>query len=378
MKRIAILGSTGSIGQNVLKVVDHLPEEFQVYGLAAKSNTDRLVEQILRYKPKLVAVYDADKAQIVRKRFPHIKVLEGIEGLVELATHSDVDQVISAMTGTIGILPTIKAIEKGKKINLANKEVLVSAGELVMSLAKKHKALLVPIDSEQCALFQCLKDEKKNEVHRLVITASGGPFRDYSEEQLQNITTDDALNHPTWRMGPKITIDSSTLMNKGLEVIEAHWLFGIPLDKIDVVVHPQSIIHSLVEFIDGSLIAQLSENHMILPIQYAMTYPERKQSPLAPFDFIKNGKLQFYSPDIQKFRCLQLAYSAARAGGSLPCYMNAANEILVGRFLNKEFTWQSIADKLEDLMDSHNTQPVSSLDDILSIDEIARKEAQEV
>jgi 1-deoxy-D-xylulose-5-phosphate reductoisomerase len=376
MKHLAILGSTGSIGKNSLAVARHLgPETVRVVALAAKSNIDLLEEQAREFHPVLIAVYDLDKALELQKRLPHIPVIGGMEGLEAVATHEKANLVISAISGAIGLAPTIAAIKAKKNIGFANKEVLVSGGEIVMSLVREYGIQLIPIDSELTALFQCLKGEGAQEVQRLLITASGGPFRTFTADQLEHVTVDHALNHPNYRMGPKVTIDSSTLMNKGLEMIEAHWLFGVPLEKIEVVVHPQQIIHSMVEFIDNSVLAQLSDPDMLIPIQYAITYPKRYVGSLKPFDFVKNGTLQFLAPDLAKFPCLKLAYEAIRSKGSLPCYMNAANEVLVYRFLNKEIAWKDISVNLERLMERHTVVPIHTLEDLLEVDQVARQEA---
>lgn len=375
MKRIAILGSTGSIGQSTLKVVRHLGDAVQVIALAAGSNIDCLEQQAHEFHPEIIAVYNKDKALELQKRLPHIEVVGGMEGLEAVAAYHNANFVVSAITGTLGLVPTLAAIEAGKDVGLANKEALVSGGALVMSRAKEKGVNILPIDSEHSALFQCLNGEKRASVRRLILTASGGPFRAYSSDQLQGITVDDALKHPTWSMGAKVTIDSSTLMNKGLEVIEAHWLFDMPLEKIDVVVHPQSVIHSMVEYIDNSILAQMGETDMVVPIQYAITYPERLKGSLQQFDFLKNDTLQFFAPDKERFRCLQLAYDAIQEGGSLSCYMNAANEVLVNRFLNREISWQQIATRLDTLMQRHHTESIASLETVLAVDHQARQEA---
>lgn len=374
-KTVAILGSTGSIGTNALKIAQHLKEEIKIEVLAAKSNIDLLEMQARQFHPKVIAVYDKNKALELQRRLPDVEILGGIEGLQEATAHPDVDFVLSAMSGTSGILPTVSAIKSGKEIGFANKEVLVSAGEYVMSLVKEKGIDFIPIDSEQNAIFQCLHREKKEDVRRLILTASGGPFRELDKEQLKQVSLEDALKHPTYRMGLKNTIDSSTLMNKGLEVIEAHFLFGIPVEKIEVVIHPQSIVHSLIEFKDGSILSQLSEPNMLIPIQYAMTFPERKTGLAQPFDFTKHSRLEFYSPDVNKFSCLALAYEALKQGGSFPCYMNAANEVLVNRFLNGEIGWNDISSKLESLMAAHCPQNSLDLNKIIEIDEYARLEA---
>lgn len=377
MKNLAILGSTGSIGKNCLAVARHLGrDKIRILALAARNNIELLEQQAREFNPHLVAVFDSDKAYELKKRMPGITVLAGMEGLEAVAVYEKANLVISAISGAIGLAPTIAAIQGGKNIGFANKEVLVSGGEVVMSLVRKHGIELIPIDSELTAIFQCLKGETPKVVQRLLITASGGPFRNYTTDQLEKITIGDALNHPNYRMGPKVTIDSSTLMNKGLEMIEAHWLFQVPLVKIEVVVHPQQIIHSMVEFIDNSMLAQMCEPDMLVPIQYALTYPQRYHGSLAPFDFLKNSTLQFLIPDMNKFRCLKLAYEAIRLGGSLPCYMNAANEVLVHRFLNQEISWKDIAINLENVMSRHAVKPIHSLQDILDVDRMAREEAR--
>lgn len=376
MKKLAILGSTGSIGRNCLAVARHLGKEHvRIVALAARNNIDLLEQQAKEFQPQLVAVHDIEQARELKRRLPHMQVVAGLEGLETVAVHEDANLVISAISGAIGLAPTLAAIKAKKNIGFANKEVLVAGGAMVMSLVRQHGIELIPIDSELTAIFQCLKGDNPKSVQRLLITASGGPFRSFTTAQLQEVTVDHALNHPNYRMGPKVTIDSSTLMNKGLEVIEAHWLFQIPLEKIEVIVHPQQIIHSMVEFIDNSMLAQMCDPDMLVPIQYAITYPERHVGSLQPFDFLKNGTLQFALPDTDKFRCLKLAYDAVRCGGSLPCYMNAANEVLVHRFLNREIAWKAIAENLETLMTRHKVTPVKSFEDIVAIDLMARQEA---
>lgn len=375
MKRIAVLGSTGSIGQNTLKIANHLKGQFQVKALAVKENIDLLEQQVKEFRPDIVAIYDLEKAREFRRRMPNCQVLDGMEGLNAAASYAPVDMVISAISGTVGLQPTLAAIQAGKSIGLANKETLVSAGQFVMKLAREYGADIIPIDSEHSAIFQCLQGEKKAPIRRIILTASGGPFRNWSEDDLETVTVEQALNHPTWKMGPKVTIDSSTMMNKGLEVIEAHWLFDVGVDQIEVLIHPQSLIHSMVEFMDGSILAQMGETTMLTPIQYAMTYPKRMPGLLQPFDFLKSSILQFYSPNKEKFLCLELAYEAIRLGGSLPCYMNAANEILVQRFLNREISWKEIAILLEILMARHQVECIDSIEKILAIDALAREEA---
>ncbi len=375
MKKISILGSTGSIGRNTLQVARHLKNDFQVVALAARDNIDLLEKQALEFSPKIIAVYKPEKALELQKRLPGRTILSGMDGLKAVAAYADADLIISAIAGTMGLQPTVEAIMAGKNVALANKEVLVSAGSLVMRLVKEKGIELIPIDSEHSAIFQCLNGEKRTNIRRLILTSSGGPFREYTQENLEHVTAAQALKHPTWMMGPKVTIDSSTLMNKGLELIEAYWLFNIPMDKMDVIIHPQSIIHSLVEFKDCSMLAQMGAPHMITPIQYAMTYPDRSDGMLEPFDFEKFAKLEFFKPDVEKFRCLHLAYEAMKRGGSLPCYMNGANEILVDKFLIGEISWCDIAIHLERLMEQHHIQSVERLDEILAVDAQAREEA---
>lgn len=375
MKQIAILGSTGSIGRRALDIVRHLRHRLQVVALAARDNIDLLEQQVHEFQPLLIGVFNPEKARELQKRLPHHTILAGMEGLKAVATCAEAQMVISAIAGTMGLQPTVDAILAGKDIGLANKEALVSGGALVMQLVKKQGVQLIPIDSEHSAIFQCLNGEKNSAISRIILTSSGGPFRCMSEEQLESVTVEQALNHPNFRMGPKVTIDSSTLMNKGLEVIEAYWLFNLEIDKIEVIVHPQQIIHSLVEFVDYSMLAQMGIPHMTVPIQYAMTYPDRCPGMLEPFDFIKHAKLEFFKPDLEKFRCLALAYEAVRQGGSLPCYMNAVNEVLVERFLAKEIGWCEIGVQLEHLMSRHQIQPVETLESILAVDAQAREEA---
>ena len=376
MRKLAILGSTGSIGTSTLDVVRNLGSDaVSVVALAAYSNIDLLEQQALEFRPDIIAVYDSSAAGELQQRLPTQRIVAGMEGVIAAATHDDADMVMSAMVGTMGLTPTVEAIRAGKDIALANKEALVSGGQLVMSLVQQHGVRLLPVDSEHSALFQCLNGEKSSHVGRLILTASGGPFRNHTADQLACVTIDDALAHPTWSMGPKITVDSSTLMNKGLEVIEAHWLFGIPVEQIDVVIHPQSVIHSMVEYIDGSMVAQMSRPTMLVPIQYALTYPERAQGLLEPFDFLKHHTLQFFQPDFDRFRCLSLAFQAIAAGGSYPCYLNAANEVLVKRFLDKEISWTAIPDTLATLLDRHQSICPDTLDTILAVDHQARSEA---
>lgn len=377
-KKISLLGSTGSIGKNVLKIASTLKEKIKIVALAAKGNIDLLEEQAREHHPTLIAVYDEEKAKILQKRLPHIRVVGGMEGLCEVSTYHEAEMTVAAIVGAAGLMPTAMAIQAGKMIALANKEVLVAGGPYIMPLAKKHGVSLIPVDSEHSAIFQCLQGEQSASVRRLILTSSGGPFREWEHNQLQQVKLSEALKHPNFMMGAKITIDSSTLMNKGLEVIEAHWLFDVKLEQIEVLIHPQQKIHSMVEFVDGSIMAQMCEPDMVIPIQYAMTYPERCQGPLPVYDFVKNSRLDFFQPDTSKFRCLDLAYEALRIGGTVPCYMNAANEVLVNRFLKEEIAWFDISQKLETLMTSYQCFKDISLEAILEIDRRARLEAERI
>ncbi len=375
MKRIAILGSTGSIGKSALQIVTHLKQELKITALAARTNSELLISQAQEFAPLVVAIWDKERALEVEKRLPHIPVLAGPEGVASLAADGPFDLLLSAISGAEGIVPTLRALEKGRSVALANKETLVAAGELVMQLVKEKGATLIPVDSEHTALFQCLKGENPRFIERLILTASGGPFREYSNERLEHVGVAEALCHPNYRMGPKVTIDSSTLMNKGLEMIEAHHLYGISASKIEVVIHPEQIIHSLAAFVDGSILAQLSEPNMLFPIQYALTYPKRLESPLPPFDFQRQRALNFFPADLDRFKCLKLAYDSMRVGGSMPCYMNAANEVLVSRFLSGEIRWSQIGQKLERLMEKHTVENSLTLEKVVGVDARARQEA---
>ena len=375
VKKIGILGSTGSIGTKALAIARHLPDQLKVTAIAARSNIDLLEEQAREFQPEVVAVWEKDKALELQKRLPSIPVLAGAEGMDALSVHECVDTLLVSINGAVAIEPTLKAIEARKAIALASKEVLVSAGKLVVERAKALDVSLVPVDSEHTALFQCLKGEKRADVGRLILTASGGPFREKKASEFASISIEEALSHPNYTMGAKVTIDSSTLMNKGLEMIEAHHLYEVDVDQIEVVVHPEQYIHSMVEFVDGSIMAQLSEPDMLLPIQYALTYPERTTSPLPSFDFQRALTWNFSPADTDRFRCLALAYAAAREGGSMPCFMSAANEQLVSRFLEGEISWLSIGQKLESLMEQHSTIHTLSLEALLAVDAMAREQA---
>ncbi|MGH9763038.1 MAG: 1-deoxy-D-xylulose-5-phosphate reductoisomerase [Blastocatellia bacterium] len=381
MKTISILGSTGSIGQSTLSVVESLKDQFQVAALAAGREVDRLAEQILKFKPALVSVAnEADVARLKEQlgsanlaRLPDIHW--GEAGLVAVACHEDVDIVVSGTVGAVGFVPTYKALCLGRRVCLANKETLVMAGELMTRAAREFHADLLPVDSEHNALHQCMRGESTHEVKRLILTASGGPFRQWTKGQLEEASIKQALAHPTWQMGSKITIDSATLMNKGLEVIEAGWLFGFAPDKISVAVHPQSIVHSMIEMIDGSIIAQLGVTDMRLMIQYALTYPDRLPTDLPSLGLDKLSKLEFFEPDFDRFPCLGLAYDAMREGGTMPAAMSAANEVAVASFLEGQIGFMEIPRLIGATMDAHDTQPASSLEAVLEADRWAREHA---
>lgn len=380
MKSISVLGSTGSIGCNTLKVVEHLQDEFRVVALAAGSNTEKLAEQIRKFQPELVAVKDEKCAEELLRKLSEAKtispkILIGEAGLVAVATHEKAETVVSATVGAVGFVPTLRALEAGKRVALANKETLVMAGELMTKAARENKAEILPVDSEHNALHQCLRGEKSSEVKRLILTASGGPFRTKSRIEIENATRAEALNHPNWKMGDKITIDSATLMNKGLEVIEARWLFDFGADDISVIVHPQSVVHSMIEMIDGSVIAQLGVTDMKHAIQYALTFPNRKTGCLEPLDFKKFSTLTFEEPDFDKFPCLALAYKALKIGGTMPAVLNAANEIAVQAFLDDKINLSDIPRIIESVMNEHETQSASSLEAILAADEFGRNRA---
>ena len=377
MKKIAILGSTGSIGTQTLNIVRN-NSELKVTALAAGSNTELLEEQAREFEPDMVAVYDPEKYRelCLRLKDTDIKVLGGMEGLIETAALSDARILVTAVVGMIGIRPTIAAIEQGKDIALANKETLVTAGHIIMPLAKEKGVRLLPVDSEHSAIFQSLQGEPKEAVESIILTASGGPFRGRRAEELRSVTVEDALMHPNWSMGRKITVDSATMVNKGLEVMEAKWLFNVPVEKIRVVVHPQSIIHSAVEFVDGAVIAQLGMPDMGLPIQYALFYPDRKPLNTKRLRLTQIRELTFEEPDTETFKGLGLALIAAKGGGSLPTVFNAANEEAVAMFLNGETGFLNIADIIEHCMEKHHIIEEPSVDDILAVEEETRKMAR--
>jgi len=377
MKKIAVLGSTGSIGTQTLDVVSRRPDEYEVVGLAAGQNIDLLLEQVRRFKPRWVSAANETLARRLRAEAPaSVRVVHGEEGLKQVAGESGADYVACALVGSLGLTSTLAAIEAGADIGLANKETLVTAGHLVMKRAREKGVSILPVDSEHSAIFQCLNGENPKAVKRLILTASGGSFRDLSRDRLAGVTVEDALKHPNWSMGAKVTIDSATMANKGLEVIEAHWLFGLPYDRIDVVLHPESIVHSMVEFVDTSVMAQLGNPDMRVPIQYALTYPDRVSSPASPLDLIKHGTLHFREMSFERYPCLRLAYEAGRAGGTATAVFNAANEIAVSRFLQGEISFLAIEETIEKVLSKHEPIPSPGLETILEADAWARLEAK--
>jgi 1-deoxy-D-xylulose-5-phosphate reductoisomerase len=376
MKNVVLLGCTGSIGQSTLKVAADLRDQMRLVGLAARSSIDEVERQARALRPKAVAVYDERRGAELKCRLPRgIKCLAGERGLIELATMPEADIVLVAIVGTAGLQPALAAIRAGKDLAVASKEILVMAGEIVMREARKHKVKVLPVDSEHSAIFQCLEGRQPEDVRRLLLTASGGPFRKKTKAELAHVTAADALRHPTWNMGSKITIDSATLFNKGLEMIEARWLFGLGIGQVDVVVHPQSIVHSMVEFLDGSVLAQLSVPDMRYPIQYAITHPRRAENSIPPTEFTKLPPLTFEAPDLERFPALRLAREAAIRGGTLPAVLNAANEIAVPSFLQGKIGFPQIWETVEKVMDRHRVVHAKTLGPILEADRWARQEA---
>jgi 1-deoxy-D-xylulose-5-phosphate reductoisomerase len=381
VKRIAILGSTGSIGQSALAVIDAHRDKLEVVGLAAGENAELLASQIAAYRPRIAALATGAAVDRLRQNGSTDGVMiagTGRDGLVAVATHGDADVVLCASSGTEALEAVLAAIDCGKTIALANKEVLVMAGALVTEAAARRGATILPVDSEHNAIHQCLHGRSRAEIRRLVLTASGGPFRGRTAAELAAVSAVEALKHPTWRMGRKITIDSATLMNKGLEVIEAHWLFGVRAEQIEVVIHPQSVVHSMVELVDGSMIAQLGVTDMRLPIQYAFSYPERWTAPLSPLDLARAGRLEFEVPDTDAFPCLRLAYRALEAERSLPVVLNAANEVAVARFLEGRIAFNDIPVVIERSMDAHRPAEVTTLETVRAVDAWARAFSQDI
>lgn len=374
MKYISLLGATGSIGTQTLDVIKSHPDMFQLVAFSSGRNIELTKKIIQEFRPSLVSVAEKSDYDLLKQSFPTVHFSYGMEGLIEVAVLDKADILVNAVIGSVGLHPTLQAIEAKKVIAIANKETLVTAGHIVMEAAAKYNVPVLPVDSEHSAIFQCLQGENQKNIERLIITASGGSFRDLSRADLEQVTVEDALNHPNWSMGSKITIDSATMMNKGLEVIEAHWLFGLPYEKIDVLLHKESIIHSMVEFHDSSVIAQLGTPDMRIPIQYALSYPERLHTANGKrLDLATIGKLHFQQMDLERFKCLHFAYEVGKAGGSLPTVLNAANEVAVQKFLNKEISFLQIEDLIEKALNSHQNILNPSLEVIQEVDLETRK-----
>jgi 1-deoxy-D-xylulose-5-phosphate reductoisomerase len=380
MKRITLLGATGSIGLRTLDLVSAFPEEFAVAGMAARgSNPDKIADLCRKYTPQAVALLEPQAVDALARALPapRPELLSGIDGLIALARDVDADVVLSALVGGVGLLPTMAAIQAGRTMALANKETLVMAGRLMTAAARARGVALLPVDSEHSAVFQCLVGHNRSDVHRILLTASGGPFREWSPETFASITVEDALKHPTWKMGAKITIDSATLMNKGLEIIEARWLFDVSPDQVQVVVHPQSIVHSMVEYVDGCVLAQLGVADMGIPILYALTHPERRPSPGARLDLTRVGALTFFDPDPVKFPCLRLARAALEVGGAAPVALNAANELANAAFLDGRIRFIDIPQLIERAVDAEGAGAITSIDDCLEVDARTRRRVVE-
>jgi 1-deoxy-D-xylulose-5-phosphate reductoisomerase len=379
-KRIAVLGSTGSIGRSTLDVVRHWPSRFRVVALAAGKSIDLLREQALEFNPAVVGIVDVESARSFREswksRSDAPEIIEGNEAVMEIARRGDVDLLVNGLVGSFGLEPTLEALSRGISVAIANKEPIVVAGELVMETARASGASLLPLDSELSAIHQCLRGNPENAVRRIILTASGGPFRTLPPGSFEGITPEDALAHPTWNMGPKVTVDSATLMNKGLEILETHWVFGVPFDRIEVVIHPQSLVHSLVEFADRSVMAQISAPDMRLPIQYAMSYPERLASPVEALDLLRAGSLTFEAPDLARFPCLELAREAGVEGGSAPCVLNAANEVAVKAFLGRRIRFTEIPRIIEECLEKCSGELDLSIGALREADRAAREEAE--
>jgi 1-deoxy-D-xylulose-5-phosphate reductoisomerase len=376
-KRVVILGATGSIGQSTLKVARDIPERMEIVGLAAKSNAQKLAEAANEVRAKSICLVDKTQIDALRKALDYQpRIFSGEVGLLEIACLTDADMVLVAIVGTGGLRPALAAIEACKDLAVASKEILVMAGEIVMREARDNGVHVLPVDSEHNAIFQCLEGKRVSDVRRIILTASGGPFRETPRKDFDSITAEQALRHPTWNMGPKITIDSATLFNKGLEMIEAHWLFGVEMKRVEVVIHPQSIVHSMVEFADGSTLAQLSHSNMRFPIQYAVTWPDRVPNSLPPLDFSKLSKLEFSTPRYDDFPALNLARRAGEIGGTLPAVMNAANEIAVAAFLDRQVRFPDIWQIVEEVMNRHKSVAHADLDAILEADQWARAQAR--
>jgi 1-deoxy-D-xylulose-5-phosphate reductoisomerase len=378
MKQLSILGSTGSIGVSTLEIVAAYPDRFRIIALTAGKNLELLARQIRKFSPRIVAVASPEDIPQLKEMCAGlaVEILGGVEGLTAAATAEETDMVVAAIVGAAGLAPTAAAVRAGKDIALANKETLVTAGHLFMEMVSQYGVKLYPVDSEHSAVFQSIEGHRSQDISKIILTASGGPFRSTPVEQLAHVTVRDALNHPNWSMGRKITIDSATMMNKGLEVLEARWLFDAPVEKIEVNIHPQSIIHSMVEYVDGCVIAQLGTPDMKAPIAYALSYPERVATGVQPLDLTTFSGLTFFKPDLDKFRCLGLAYRAINDGESMPAVMNAANEIAVEKFLNGEITFLQIAEVIERTMDAHQAHDLKSIEEVLQADSWGRETAQ--
>jgi 1-deoxy-D-xylulose-5-phosphate reductoisomerase len=380
MKHLAILGSTGSIGVNTLDIVRQFPEKFKAISLSAGQNTQLLKQQILEFRPEMISVLNRELSETLRRDLSSlpVQILHGVEGLIQVATHPKVDQVVSALVGAAGLIPTLSAIKAGKAIALANKESLVMAGKIVMAEAGQNHIQILPVDSEHSAIFQALLGHRKEDLHRIILTASGGPFLNLPLEKLQGVGVKEVLRHPNWEMGRKITVDSASLMNKGLEVIEAHWLFDIPVEKIVVQVHPQSIIHSMVEYIDGSIVSQMGIADMRVPISYALAYPERLNLTLPRLDLPQREGLTFFAPDPQRFPCLKLAYDAIEIGETMPTILNAANEVAVNGFLEGSLPFTRIPTLIQQVMEEHEVKPAHTIENILRADHWARERSKAI
>jgi len=381
MKRVSVLGATGSIGLRTLELISAFPDELSVAGIAARgSNVDRLADLCRKYSPRAVALLDQQSVDRLASLLPSPRpeLVGGIEGLTALARDVEADIVVSALVGGVGLLPTMAAIQAGRTMALANKETLVMAGRLMTRAARERGVPLLPVDSEHSAIFQCLQGHNRGDVHRILLTASGGPFRETPMSALATVTVEDALKHPTWKMGAKITIDSATLMNKGLEIIEARWLFDVEPDQVQVVVHPQSIVHSMVEYIDGCVLAQLGVADMGVPILYALSYPERRPTPAARLDFARLGALTFFAPDTDKFRCLVLARQALEAGGTAPVVLNAANEVAVQAFLDRRLPFLGIQETIEQALQAYAHRALDSIEECVAVDADARRTVRDL
>ena len=380
MKRLAILGSTGSIGINTLDIVRQFPERFEIVGLTAGLNIRLLKQQILQFRPKLVSVLNHELSEALKRDLSRepVQIVHGVEGLIQVAAHPEVDHVVSAIVGAVGLIPTLSAIKTGKTIALANKESLVMAGKIVIEEAKRNHAQILPIDSEHSAIFQSLLGHRRQDIHRLILTASGGPFLNFPAERLQEVTVKEALNHPRWEMGKKITIDSASLMNKGLEVIEAHWLFDVPVEKIAIQIHPQSVVHSMVEYVDGAIVAQMGITDMRIPISYALSFPQRLPLTLPRLDLFQKGGLTFFPPDEDRYPCLKLAYQSIKIGETMPAILNAADEVAVNAFIEGSLKFTEIPLLVRRVMEEHDVRPVHTVEDVLRADHWARERSKAI